>query len=76
MHLRALDVLESAMAERPDPAALLEQHRPDLEVLSRDDLIRVVVAVAVEASVVTGRTSRPRVRDRLAQRRLNAMWAS
>jgi hypothetical protein len=73
--LRALDLVEQALAAESNEAAI-EAVRPDLEVLSRDDLVLVAMAVAVETS---RRWVPPMYRAALAQRlqrvRVELMWA-
>ena len=66
-------MLEEALRAGTIEAAV-EPMRLGLEVLSRDDVIRVAMAIAVEsASVLTPTKERPRFSERLGQRRLGAM---
>lgn len=73
--LKAYDVLDSALA-----AGTVEEAvgpvRADLEVLDRDDLLRVATALAVESTVrLTPRTDRPLLRERIGRARIATMWA-
>jgi hypothetical protein len=73
VHLVALDVLEAAL-QAGDVATAVDPMRSDLEVLSRDDLIRVAMAVAAESTLIlTPRRDRPRLLDRVQRRRLHVM---
>lgn len=72
VHLVALDVLEAAlMASTIDEVVCAA--KPDLEVLSREDLIRVAMAVGVEAVQATPCSHRPPLRQRVQGRRLIVM---
>lgn len=73
VYLVALDALEAAL-QAGELAAAVEAVRPDLEVLSREDLLRVAMAIAAESALVlTPKAERPRFRDRLQRRRLHVM---
>jgi hypothetical protein len=75
-HLVALDVLEAALSASTgaDPVAdLVAAAKPDLEVHSREDLIRVVMAVAAEAVQAVPRSQRPLVGVQVQRRRLVVM---
>jgi hypothetical protein len=74
LHLKAMDVLDVALAGRPDPAALRELVGADLEVLEREDLVRLVAVVVADVSLAIGPRTRPDVRRRLGRMRLEAMW--
>ena len=73
VHLAAMDVLDVAFAGRPTPKEVLDEVRADLEVLAREDLIRVLATVAADASFAAGEARRPRMRERLSKMRLEAM---
>lgn len=75
VHLVAYDVLEAVLTADTVEEAL-EPMRLELEVLSREDLIRVAMAIAAESTrVLTPRVDRPRFAERLSRRRLIAMMA-
>lgn len=71
-HLVALDVLEAALSAST-VEDLVAAAKPDLEVLSREDLIRVVMAVGAEVVHVTAMPGRPRVLAEVQRRRLAVM---
>ena len=75
VHLKAYDVLEAALQAGTVEDAI-EPMRAELEVLSRDELVRVAMALTVEAAL---KLQRPADRARLArllqQSRLEAMLA-
>ena len=72
-HLVAYDVLEAALtAGHPDRA--WAPVREELEVLDRDSLLSVAVALTVEATLILpARGDRRRLLDRLQRRRLTVM---
>ena len=73
VHLKALEVLEAA-AEAGEVEPAVAAMRLELEVLSREDLIRVAMALAVEcALVIPGPAGRPGFRQRLGIRRTAVM---
>lgn len=72
VHLRVLDVLEAALSAST-VENLVAAAKPDLEVLSREDLIRVVMAVGAEVVHVTALSGRPRVLEQVQRRRLAVM---
>ncbi len=74
LHLRAMDVLDHALSGRPDPTRLRELLAPEMDDLSREDLMRLVTVVAANASYAVGPKVRPEVRRRLVRMRLEAMW--
>lgn len=71
-HLAAIDVLEAGLRSATVDD-LVEAARPDLEVRSREDLLRVVLAVAVEVRRVVPRSQRSHVLAAVQQRRLAVM---
>lgn len=73
VHLAAMDVLDVALDGRPLPHEVLARVRPDLEVLSRDDLMRVLATVAANVSFAIGSTHRSYVRQQVSRMRLKAM---
>lgn len=75
VHLVAYDVLEAAL-EAGTVEAAVGPMRLELEVLSREELLRVAMALAVEATLKLPRAAdRARLRERLGQARLHAMMA-
>lgn len=72
IHLAALDVLEAALTES-SMEELIAKTRPDLEVLSREDLIGVATVVGAEARGASMRMNVPLMLERVQQRRLVAM---
>lgn len=71
-HLVALDVLEAALSAST-VEDLVAAAKPDLEVLSREDLIRVVMAMGAEVVHVTAMPGRQRVLEQVQRRRLAVM---
>lgn len=71
-HLRALDLLEVALST-PKVEDAWPELQADLEVWPREDLIRLAMALAVEARVLTPVAQRPAFRKRLEVRRLQTM---
>lgn len=71
-HLVALDVLEVALSAST-VEDLVAAAKSDLEVLSREDLIRVVMAMGAEVVHVTALSGRPRVLAEVQRRRLVVM---
>lgn len=75
VQLVAYDVIEAALVAGAAESAV-EAMRLELEVLSREDLLRVAMAIAAEATLVlTPRVDRPRLLDRTQRRRLHVMVA-
>lgn len=74
-HLKAYDLLDMALKARTSGKSV-EAMRPDLEVLPREDLVMVAMALTVEAALVlTPRAERGRLHRRVQARRVEAMWA-
>lgn len=71
-HLAAIDVLEAALTSAT-VEDLVVAAKPDLEVHSREDLIRVVLAVAVEVRRSVPRSQRSHVLAAVQRRRLAVM---
>jgi hypothetical protein len=71
-HLAALDVLEAGLLSA-SVDDLVERARPDLEVRSREDLIRVVLAVGAEVRRSVPRGQRAVVLAGVQRRRLAVM---
>lgn len=75
VHLKAYDLLEAALQAGSVEAAI-EPLRLDLEVLEREDLVRVATALAVETGLrLASPAERPRLLRRVQQARVAAMWA-
>jgi len=73
--LKAYDALEAA-ARAGSIDEAVDAVRPDLEVLSREDLLRVALVLAVEPGQrLVPRADRSRLLERLQRMRLKAMWA-
>lgn len=71
--LKALELLELAMTAESAQAAV-GPLRLDLEVLPRDELVRVAIALAVEATwILPHKVDRPRLAERLGRHRLMLM---
>lgn len=69
VHLRAYEVLEAVLDAGTGDAAI-EPLRAELEVLSREDLIRVASAIAAESVLVlTPARDRTQLQARLVKRR-------
>lgn len=75
VHLIALDLLESA-AMAGDVLTAVEAMRPDIEVMEREDLVRLAMALAVESGIKLTPLGVERVRllDRIQHSRLEAQW--
>jgi hypothetical protein len=75
VHMAAYDAFEAALAARTIEAAI-EPIRHVLEVLDREDLLRVAMALAVEATLrLTPPAERGRLLDRVQRARLETMLA-
>lgn len=75
VHLVAYDLLEVAL-EAGSIGDAIEPLQRDLEVLPRDELVRVAMALAVEATLrLTPAGERPRLAERVQKARLHAMWS-
>jgi hypothetical protein len=75
VHLVAYDLLEAALDAGTVEAAV-EPLRAELEVLPREELVRVAMALAVEGALqLPGKAGRARLAQRIQHARLNAMWA-
>ena len=74
VHLVAYDVLEAALTAGTIETAI-EPMRLELEVLSRDDLIRAMAIAAESTLALTLRVDRPKLAERLGRRRPIAMMA-
>ena len=69
----AYDVLEAALLAGK-PEAAWAPMREELEVLDRDSLLSVAIALTVEATlIVTPKVDQLRMRDRVQRRRLMVM---
>lgn len=75
VHMKAYDVLEAALLAGSVEAAI-EPVRAELEVLARGELVRVAMALAVEAVLKLPPTmERPKLAKRIERARAEAMWA-
>jgi hypothetical protein len=75
VHVVTYDVLDAAVSAGSILDAITAV-RGDLEVLSREDLVRVAMALAVETTQkLIPPVDRPRFRDRLDRARLSVMWS-
>jgi hypothetical protein len=74
LHLKAYDLMETAL-DASSVCDAIANVRADLEVLDRDTLLRVALAVTVESTWrLTPVVDRPRLRDRLQRARVRVLW--
>jgi hypothetical protein len=72
---RAYELLETSLAEDDRPAAA-SAVLADLEVLPREELVRIAMVVVVEATHTLAKgADRVRLRDQVALRRAALPWA-
>lgn len=75
LHLKAYELFDAALDAGTVEAAI-EALRPELEVLPREELVRLAMALTVEGALkLTPPTDRPRLAKRIGHARLTAMWA-